>query len=126
MQDLWGSNWNARGELTARRYHDGQLLGVTLVGPREVVLLLREPEGSSFQLVLSEVSGLSVDDFRQGNIISDVWYLPRRLWEPALGKEVRTKFGVNVDGPLAAVICSYGALVLALCGSVEVRGGTAS
>ncbi len=120
------TDWDGAGRLTSRRYHDGALLGIFSEdagsgGSGKATLSIRGPDGDSYQLLLTGVSDLVVDDFRMGNIVSAVLFLPPSLWRLSFDAIVREKFGRGADGPLFAVVCSYGAMVLALCAEARIR-----
>ena len=53
------------------QFHDGYLTGVQLGEGMATFLLARE-DGRAFDLVLSDLKSLQIEDFRQGNIINHI------------------------------------------------------
>jgi len=53
-------------------FHDGYLVSVSVTG-RTAVLGLKQAGGDEFVMTLGGVEALSLDGFREGNIILDLW-----------------------------------------------------
>ena len=53
-------------------FHDGYLVSVS-VEENTAVLGLKQVQGNEFAMTLGGVEALSIDGFRQGNIILDLW-----------------------------------------------------
>jgi hypothetical protein len=120
-------------------FHDGYMTGVA-VGEDTATLSLKRADGEAWQVSLTAVQALKMDDFRQGNIIlsletfsstpSDV-ALIERLYEaphPSVAPKyhdahvqlISRKMAMIEGGEATLLVLtpSYGADLVALCGAV--------
>ena len=114
-------------------YHDGFLDGV-LVGDGGIVYLaLRAQSGERRVLTLTGVTALSVDAFREGNIVLDLRVLPATAG--AADAEIAQLLADRLylaPASLAAtsvvfrLVSSFGAEVLAVCAEVEISAAGAT
>ncbi len=114
------------GRVTGFPYHDGFLDGVLARG-RDVHLALRSTEGQCRVLTLRQVAALHVEGFREGNIVLNMRLLPAK--GAAVDAEVRAVLAdrlfldpakLDEDSNVFLLESSFGADVVAICGSVEV------
>src|SRR5579864_54913 len=92
---------DSEGIMTTPDLHDGLLLGIILSPDGdELTLLCREVDGTEVRLTVPEIVRLRVDEFLQGNIISDVWI---REGDRCPQESVRRVFGYDdEEGALSA------------------------
>lgn len=123
-------------------FHDGHLTGVQLAG-EQATLFLRQSDGVDYVLNLHELKALQMDDFRQGNIIFDVEVITgaeladpsalSRLYpgpHPSAAPGFHDTHAALMAGHRAGIVAgeaalivvtpSYGANLVALCGSVTL------
>ena len=124
------------------QFHDGYLTGVQLGEGMATFLLARE-DGRAFDLVLSDLKSLQIEDFRQGNIINhigtfdgtapeDAAYIERLFGSPHPGAAAQyheanagfiarqlasVRSGETV---MIAIEPSYGASAVAHCGAATL------
>ncbi|WP_441707066.1 hypothetical protein [Hyphomicrobium sp. 2TAF46] len=126
-------------------FHDGNLTGVQLA-EGQVTLTLKRVDGQMYELVLSSVQALQMDDFREGNIINRLRVIQgsvphseilERLFPPphpsaaenyhaAHAKSLQTK-ALKVEAGEAVVILidpSYGADLVAFCDRITITALT--
>ena len=124
------------------QFHDGHLTGVQL-GEDTVTFLLARADGQAFDLVLSNLKSLQIEDFRQGNIVNyigtfdgtapgDAAYIERLYTSPhpsaaAQYREANAGFIARQlasvrsgETVMIAIEPSYGASVVAHCGAVTL------
>jgi hypothetical protein len=111
-------------------YHDGFLDGV-LTGTTngEVHLALRSSQQDRRVLTLRRVSALHVEGFREGNIVLNLWLLPkeRLLKNAEIVRLLAERLDVDAsklasDAIVFRLDASFGADVLAVCGEAEISG----
>lgn len=120
-------------------FHDGYMTGVA-VGENSATLSLRRADGEAWQVRLTAVQALKMDDFRQGNIIlsletfsgtaSDVALIERLYEAPHPSADTKyhdahfqlvSRKMAAIEGGEATLLVltpSYGADLVALCGAV--------
>jgi hypothetical protein len=114
---------DATGIVRGFAYHDGFLDGIA-VSDRDAQLSIRSVDGERRVVALHGVAHLKLDDFRQGNIISNLWWLtvPEALRVEHVARRLTEHFGQNLPVELFVFILdsSYGAELIALCELAEV------
>lgn len=113
---------DANGRVRGFAYHDGYLDGITLKD-REVQLAIGSIDNERRVLTLHGVQGLKVDNFREGNILADLWCLTvaEALQMPDVARRI-----ADASGAVAPELCvfvlesSYGANLIAVCKRAEV------
>lgn len=118
------------GMVTGFPYHDGELDGLVVNGHNEVLLALRSIDGERRLLTLSGLEHLNVDEFRQGNIVTEMYVMSRELLlkHEEFTNLVATKLFLPLDKIRAESIVfvlqsDYGAEIVAVCSDVSVSGG---
>lgn len=118
------------GTVTGFPYHDGHLDGLLITEREEVVLALRSIDGEHRLLKLSGVQYLDVDEFRQGNIVIDIYVLSKELLSrhEEFSKLVAAKLFVTAeqirnDSIVFVLQSAYGAEIVAVCSDVNVGPG---
>ncbi len=123
-------------------FHDGHLLGLIL-GDGVLIVRLRDSRHQPFEMHLSALKRLAINDFREGDIINTVWILHRAKppenfvraifgdLHPAVGSPYRERHEQAIErcvndvaegrSILVAVEPSYGCEFHALCGGVEIK-----
>jgi hypothetical protein len=130
------------------QFHDGFLTGVQL-GENMVTFGLVRPDGQAFDLVLSDLKSLQIEDFRQGNIVNYIGTFDgtapedaacvERLYtspHPSAAAQYHEANAAFVARQLASVRSgetmmiviepSYGASVVAHCGDVQLLARSAT
>ncbi len=116
--------WDERGRLHGWSYHDGNLTGIR-VQSDTAVLSIQPVAAEPYELWLLGVRELCCDEFRLGNIVLDVEFLPHARWsnDPSFRARVEDRLHAIPKQPfsLFCMDSSYGAEILCLCRSVEPR-----
>lgn len=117
------AHWRAIGF----SHHDGFLDGVVLEDDgRTARLHVRSVAGERHTVKLTDVESLSVDAFRQGNIILTIWCVPASEAVAAgLAERIRARLYLDAaklpEGRTVFLLdASYGAEIVAICGHVGV------
>lgn len=123
-------------------FHDGHLVGIQL-GDDSALLTIEDAEGLRHQLHLSGVATLQMDDFREGNIINDLFVISgvspdskvlERLFagpHPDAAAHYHDKHRAfienkraavaNGEASLVVVTPSYGADLVAYCSNIVLQ-----
>jgi hypothetical protein len=130
-------------DLSLPNFHDGYLTGVQLAD-EQATLFLRRSNGVDSILNLHGLKVLQMEDFREGNIIFDVEVITgtepkdasllNRLFpapHPSAASTFHDSHAACLAGHMAGIVAgetalivvtpSYGADLVALCGSVTLR-----
>ncbi len=121
-------------------FHDGYVTGLK-VREGGATIYLRQVDGADFDLILEDLEALQIDDFRQGNIVSNVDIIAGRslsadflgrLYEPphpAAAPQYHENHASFVkrqieriergEAQLLMIVPSYGADLLAICRQVR-------
>ena len=113
---------DANGRVRGLAYHDGYLDGISLKD-REVQLAIRSIDNERSVVSLQGVERLKVDNFREGNILADLWWLTAEeaLQTPNVSRQIADAFGAVAPELCVFVLeSSYGANLVAVCERAEV------
>lgn len=118
------------GTVTGFPYHDGQLDGLLVNEDKEVLLAVRSIDGERRLVRLCGVEHLNVDEFRQGNIVVDMYVMSKELLSSSaeFSKLVASKLFIppdklSNDSIVFVLQSDYGAEILAICSDVIVGRG---
>lgn len=132
-------DWEIKdGLLTGLGLHDGYFLGAIANANSNVVTIkVQSVTKALYNIELIDVSHLNIQDFWNGSIIGEVFFLPKKqvpsyMWRNLYSGQLRKedtdkeilKFVSKIENQhLFALECSYGAQVYATCDQLRIYRG---